>query len=251
MTKLALCLSGGAARGAFHLGALAFFDEQNIKFEAFSGSSIGSIIAASYASGISPLEQLKIFKSKELKKCIKFNPYLNGLLKIDTTNPLIKELLPIAKIEDIPKPLYICVYDYKNKELIYYDKGDVVNLCIASSALIPLFKPLKFENRKLFDGGLLNNIPVEPLLNKNYKICALDLLPRKERSLQKNYNPINLVKKRIFKTWHLNIDYAIKHTDIYITTNELRETKMFTFDGLDELFKLGYKEASNHLNSFK
>ena len=107
MTKLALCLSGGAARGAFHLGALAFFDEQNIKFEAFSGSSIGSIIAASYASGISPLEQLKIFKSKELKKCIKFNPYLNGLLKIDTTNPLIKELLPIAKIEDIPKPLYL------------------------------------------------------------------------------------------------------------------------------------------------
>lgn len=248
--KLALVLSGGAARGAFHLGALAFFDEHNIKFEAYAGSSIGSVIASSYASGVPPKEQLKLFKSKELRKVIKFNPYLNGFFKIDEKNPLLKELLPISRLEDIEKPVYICVYDYKNKELIYYSKGDTLKLCIASCALLPLFKPLVYENRKLLDGGLIDNIPVRPLLNKNLKLCSIDLLPRTNSSPKKTLNPIKLLKRQTFKTWHQNVNYSIKHSDIYITNQKLRDYKMFTFEGLDELFNLGYKEASNYLSSF-
>ena len=249
--SFALVLSGGAARGAFHLGVLAFFDEHNIKFEAYSGSSIGSVIATSYASGVSPKEQLKIFKSKELKKAIKFNPYLNGLFKIDENSPILKELLPISKLEDISKPVFVCVYDYKNKQLLYYPKGDTLKLCTASCALLPLFKPLTYENRKLLDGGLLDNIPLRPLLNKNLKICSIDLLPRKEQILNKTLNPIKLLKRKAFKTWHQNVNYSIKHTDIYITSPKLRDYKIFTFDGLDELFNLGYKEASNYLSSFE
>lgn len=249
--NLGLVLSGGAARGAFHLGVLAFFDEHNIKFEAYSGSSIGSIIATSYASGVPPKEQLKIFKSKELRKSIKFNPFLNGFFKIDTKNSLIKELLPISKLENISKPVFICVYDYKNKELIYYPKGDTIKLCVASCALLPIFKTQKYEHRKLIDGGLIDNIPIRPLLNKNLKICSIDLLPRKNQALTKTLNPIKLLKRRAFKTWHQNVNYSINHSDIYITNQKLRDFKMFTFEGLDELFNLGYKEASNYLSSIK
>lgn len=246
-----LVLSGGAARGAFHLGVLAFFDEHNIKFEAFSGSSIGALIATSYASGISPKEQLKIFKSKEIKKAIKFNPYLNGLFKIDKNQPIIKELLPISKLENISKPVFVCVYDYKNKELIYYPKGDALDICSASCALLPLFKAQSYEKRKLIDGGLIDNIPIRPLLNKNLKICSIDLLPRNKKAPQQTINPIKLLKRRAFKTWHQNVNYSINHTNIYITSLKLREYKMFTFNGLDELFNLGYKEASNYLSSFE
>lgn len=72
-TNLALALGGGAARGAFHLGVLHFLEKNQIDIKAYSGSSIGSIISASHASGISAKEQLKIFASNDLKKAIKFN----------------------------------------------------------------------------------------------------------------------------------------------------------------------------------
>ena len=63
--NIALALGGGAARGAFHLGVLDFCEQNCIQIQAYSGSSIGAIISASHASGISAKEQLKIFNSKE------------------------------------------------------------------------------------------------------------------------------------------------------------------------------------------
>ncbi len=101
--KFALVLSGGAARGAFHLGVLHFMEENGIKIDAYSGSSIGAIISASHASGISAKEQLKIFSSNDLKKVLKFNYFKNGLIKIDTEHKILKEILPISRLEDLPK----------------------------------------------------------------------------------------------------------------------------------------------------
>ena len=68
INNLALVLSGGAARGAFHLGVLSFFEQHNIEIKAYSGSSIGAIISASHASGISAKEQLRIFSSKDIRQ---------------------------------------------------------------------------------------------------------------------------------------------------------------------------------------
>ncbi len=145
--SLALVLSGGAARGAFHLGILHFVEENNIQIDAYSGSSIGAIISASHASGVKAKEQLKIFSSKELKKVLKFNYFKNGLIKIDTNHPLLNDLLPIKKLEDIPKKVFVNAYDIKQKKLHYFDQGDTHTLCIASSALVPLFKPINYEKK--------------------------------------------------------------------------------------------------------
>ena len=93
--NIAFVLGGGAARGAFHLGVLDFCEQHNIDIKAYSGSSIGAIISASHASGIKAKEQLKIFSSKDIKQTLKFNFFRNGLLKIDSSNKIIKELLPI------------------------------------------------------------------------------------------------------------------------------------------------------------
>ena len=78
MSKLALCLSGGAARGAFHLGILAYLEDKAIQIEAYSGSSIGAIISCSHASGIEARKQLEIFNSDEIKKALKYIYFKNG-----------------------------------------------------------------------------------------------------------------------------------------------------------------------------
>ena len=52
--KINLVLSGGAARGAFHLGIIEALLENGVEIEAISGSSIGAIIGVSLAAGVSP-----------------------------------------------------------------------------------------------------------------------------------------------------------------------------------------------------
>lgn len=244
--NLAVALSGGAARGAFHLGVLDFCEQHNITIEAYSGSSIGAIISASHASGISAKEQLKIFASKEIRQALKFNYFRNGLLKIDSTNKIIDDLLPIKKLEDIPKPLYVNAYDTKEKKLHYFNEGDTVTLCMASSALVPLFKPVKYKGMYLIDGGLFDNVPIKPLLDKNYDIFSVDLFPKKNSHTTLKLNPMKALKKKFFKQLYENHKHSIANTNQYLGSQHIRGFSLYTFKELEECFKLGFKEAQNH-----
>lgn len=246
--KIALALSGGAARGAFHLGILHFCEENKIEISAYSGSSIGAIIACSHASGVNAKEQLKIFSSKDAKKVLKFNYFKKGLFKIDHKHNILNELLPIKNLEEIPKEIYVSAYDKKEKKLHYFSKGDTHTLCMASSALIPLFKPIKYKHMELIDGGLFDNIPIKPLENKNYHIYAIDLFAknRLHTKSKRSLNPIKYVKRKIFKELHSNHKYSLENAQYYLGSNHIRTYSLFSFKELDECFKLGYEEAHKH-----
>jgi NTE family protein len=248
MPKIALCLSGGAARGAFHLGILAYLEDKALQIEAYSGSSIGAIISSSHASGIEARKILEIFKSSEIKKALKFNYFKNGLLKIDKEHHILDTLLPIKKLEDISKSVHINAYDTKTKKIYYFNKGDTQTLCIASSALIPIFTPIHYEHKYLIDGGLFDNMPITPLQDKGYDIFCIDLMPKSEKNLKNRFDLLKPLKKKLFQTRFNNGNYSIQHSDVYITHPHLRQTSMFTFNGLQETFDLGYKEAPKYFS---
>ncbi len=245
--NLALVLSGGAARGTYHLGILAYLEDNKIKIHSYSGTSIGSIISCAHASGLKAREILEIFKSDEIKKVLKFNYFKKGLIRIDNKHSIIQKLLPIKKLENLPKKVIINAYDTNTKKVIYFEKGDIATLCTASSALIPIFKPIHYEGHNLIDGGFFDNLPIKPLQNKDYSICTIDVMPRRDKNESKRgFNPLKIFKKKLFKTRFDNALYSIQHTNIYITNYKLREKSMFTFKGLQDNFELGYKDASKY-----
>ncbi len=248
MDNLALCLSGGAARGAFHLGILAYLEDNSIEIKAYSGSSIGSIISCAHASGIEARKLLEIFKSDEIKKALKFNYFKNGLLRIDKEHHLLDKILPIKKLEDIPKSVHINAYDTKSKKIYYFNEGDTQTLCLASSALIPIFKPIHYEHKYLIDGGLFDNMPITPLQNNNYKIFCIDLMPKAQTNQKKRFDLLKPLKKKLFQTRLNNGNYSIQHCDVYISHAQLRQTSMFTFKGLQETFDFAYKEAPKYFS---
>lgn len=245
--NIALVLGGGAARGAFHLGFLDFCEQNKIEINAYSGSSIGAIISASHASGVSAKEQLKMFASSDVKKALKFNYFKNGILKIDPNHKIIDDMLPIKKLEDIPKPVWVNAYDIKKRELHYFNSGDTVTLCMASSALVPIFKPIRYENMYLIDGGLFDNLPIKPLENKGYDIITVDLFAKKKgNSFFYKLNPIRPIKKAIFTQLYENNIYTLNTTNQYVGHEDITDFSLFTFRELEECFKLGFKEAQKH-----
>lgn len=245
---IALVLSGGAARGAFHLGILAYLEDNAIEIAAYSGSSIGSIISCAHASGIEARKLLEIFQSNEIKKALKFNYFKKGLIRIDKEHHILDTILPIKRLEDIPKPIFVNAYDTQSKRILYFDKGDTHSLCMASSALIPLFKPIHYEGKNLIDGGLFDNMPIKPFEEDYYKIHTIDLMPKVHRENKRRFSLFRPVKKKLFKTRTDNIHHSIAHSDVYITHPHLSQINMFTFKGLKESFDLGYKEAPKYFS---
>ncbi|PHR70137.1 MAG: patatin [Arcobacter sp.] len=248
--KLALVLSGGGAKGAFHLGMLRFFEEENIKIEAYSGTSIGSVIACSHASGVSAKEQFQIFKSKEIKKALKFNYFKKGLLKIDHNNKIINELLPLKNLEDLSQKVYVNAYDIKGKKMHYFSQGNIIDLCMASSALIPIFKAISYKKMQLIDGGFIDNLAVKPFLKQDFSIFSSNVFPKSENKKSLYLNPVKYLQKKIFRQVSKNMTVAIENSDYYFTSLQLNKYKILSFKDIEPSYALGYKEAQNQLRQF-
>jgi len=165
MTKIGIVLSGGGIRGIAHLGVLKAFINAGITFSHISGTSAGSIAGAFYAAGIDPEEGLNIFIKTKLLRFIRPAVGSLGLINIEHTSNLLKEYFPDNKIENLKIPLTIAATNFSEGKLVYFTKGPLISAIQASSCIPGIFRPIMIDNQMYVDGGILNNFPVEPLLN--------------------------------------------------------------------------------------
>lgn len=245
--KVSLVLSGGGARGAFHLGVLQALDDANIDIASISGASIGSIVGASYLSGNSPKDILDIFMSKEFKKSIKFRPLSGGVFSIDFNLPIIDKIINnYQNIEDLPKPLHVSITNINQGKVEYINRGKLRENLLASSAILPLFSAVKIGDEYYADGGIMDNFPLTPLKNSPHKIVGVNLHPNA------TYNKSNLssnLKRAIFLCWHSSVAKNAKQCDLYIAPKELVNFPILRTNRLKELFQLGLKSTKDILHN--
>jgi NTE family protein len=244
-TDIVLSLSGGGARGAFHLGVLQYIDEQNITVKAICSTSIGSIVAVSYASRVSPKEQLAILKSKSLRKMFSFAWFKESIFKVDMDSEVIDALVKKDKLQDLNIPVYITALDLQSGDEVVFSSGDIKTICQASSALVPAFRPVEYEGRVLVDGGFYNHLPFEPLKKYNLPIVGVNLHPL----LKKKSRPrlMSYLKKVIAIKMYKRVDMQKDLLDFYISNDELANFSIFSLKNFDELFEMGYEEAKKVL----
>jgi NTE family protein len=243
--EIVLALSGGGARGGFHLGVLQYLDDNNIHIKAICSTSIGSIVAASYASGVTPKEQLEIFKSKSLRKMFSFAWFKESIYKVDMDSKVIDALVKKEKLQDLDIPVYITALDLQSGDEVVFSSGDIKTICQASSALVPAFRPVEYEGRVLVDGGFYNHLPFEPLKKYNLPIVGVNLHPL----LKKKSRPrlMSYLKKVIAIKMYKRVDAQKELLDFYISTDKLAGFSIFSFKNFDELFEMGYEEAKRVL----
>ena len=247
MKEITLALSGGAARGAYHLGVLRFIEENDIKVKAISATSIGAIIASSWLSGVSAKEQLSIFKSREFKKIFSYNFFKKSIYKIDMNADILNTLVPKKNIEDLDTPLYITAVDINSGENIYFEEGDIKTICFASSALVPMFAPVSYKGHKLVDGGFIDHIPTEPLKSYGHEVVAVNLHPVYESEVKESI--FSYVKRAVYLSTYRDSFDAKAKSDIYITSKKLLKYSIFSFKHFDELFELGFQDAKEKFSS--
>ena len=199
-----LVLSGGGAKGVYHIGVWQALQELEVEVDAFIGNSIGAIIAGFLAQGkIKRLEEIGSSMSIDFILNIPEEFIENGEIKITTpklssfiefyqniinkkgldTAPLQRLLnndLDESKIRKIGNDLGIVTYrtsDLKPREVFIEDmeEGELINYLLASSAL-PGFEQPEIAGKKYIDGGVYDNIPYNMARQRGYrKIIVSDI----------------------------------------------------------------------------
>ena len=241
--KISLALSGGAARGAFHLGVIAACERNGVEIGAVSGSSIGAVIAVGVGSGVSAFDMIRLFKSDAFRKIFCFNYFYKGILRIDEKADILKEIAPVARLEQMYIPTFVNCVDMHSGDIVRFCEGESIKLAIASSALIPIFRPIEYENYLLIDGGFMDNLPVKPLLDFEYPLFSVNLFPL---HVKKEYS----LKRAIFLSIFASSKPQMEQSDVCISASELDDFGMFTFRELMRSFELGYAKGSDAILTF-
>jgi len=245
MREISLALSGGAARGAYHLGVLQRIDDMGISVKAICGTSIGAIIGASYLAGVTPKRQLEIFKSNEFRDIFSFNYFRKSIFKINYNAQIINELIPCESLEKLSMPMFVTALDLISGKENYYSSGEIPKLCFGSSALVPLFAPVEHDELLLADGGFINHMPYLPLLEYDYPVVGVNLHPA---TIAKKQNSIyDFLKRTVYLNTFSNSQNSEKHCDIVVTNDKLRNYSLVSFKHLDEMFELGYADSEKLL----
>lgn len=244
--EISLCLSGGAAKGAFHLGVISVLQAHNIKIKAVSGTSIGALIGASLASGNSADDILEMLKSKEFKSIFKFHFTKASIYKIDMQNTFIKKLVNKSTFEELDIPFELAMTNIDSAEVIYKNSGDRLHeYILASCAIAPIIGAVEIDGALYVDGGITDNFPVESLKKYPYKILGINLypfIPKRPDSI------LQWIKKIVFIAWQKPNLSKQNLCDFYISSNSLIDINMFSFKDIDKAYRLGRKEMEKFLS---
>ncbi len=244
--KIALALSGGAGRGAFHLGVIAACEQNGVEIAAVSGTSIGAVIAVGVGSGVSAFDLIRLFQSQAFRKIFCFNWFHRGLFRIDEATSILKEIAPISRLEAMEIPTFVTCVDLYSGSILRFSQGDTIPLAIASSALIPLFRPIAYENYLLVDGGFMDNLPVAPLLDFEYPLVSVNLFPLHVKHSKKG----SLLERAISLSLLSSSESQIEQSDLCITDASLGDVGLFTFGEIMRCFELGYRVGSEKILTF-
>ena len=161
--KLGLALGGGFARGLAHIGVLKVLEEEQIPIDFLAGTSVGSVIGAGYASGVSAKELEEIAHLVRFKDFSRWTFSRFGLFSNDKMSIFLGKILRCKSFEELKIPLAVAATDIITGEPAVFTSGELVAPVRASCAYPGMFQPVQIGSRLLVDGLLAHAVPAMPL----------------------------------------------------------------------------------------
>ena len=237
--KITLSLSGGGLRGAAHIGAIKFLEEQGVEVTAVSGSSAGAIVGLFLASGLKSDDMLAFLRSLEKKELFVWASGDVGVFKMDALEQKLFETVGVSSYDELKIPLYTCVTNIDNGESTYIYKGNPIEYTIASSTITPLFRAKKIGEHSYIDGGFSDNLPVKPLKKYYEKNLAININPLRGENLESFKS---LMIRSILIMIRSNSMPSKKLTDAFFEVKGVANMHLFDFSEIEMAYESGYNE---------
>ena len=165
---VALALGSGGAKGLAHIGVIEELEAQGYRITAIAGSSMGALIGGIHASG-----KLDVYRDWvcslakfDVLKLVDWSFSGGGLIKGEKIIGTLRELVGDALIEELPLAFTAVAVDIDREREVWLSRGPLFDAIRASIAIPTVFRPHHIDDRRLVDGGLLNPVPVTPLIRE-------------------------------------------------------------------------------------
>ena len=280
--KVGLVLSGGGALGVAHIGVLKIIEKYNIPVDYITGTSMGAIIGALYASGYTAAEIETIVKSvdwltllsdKKERKTIDINDrelfeknilsihFEKGKLKVpegavygqNVYNLLSQLTWHVREIDDfskLPIPFKCIATDIQSGDAVVLERGNLADAVRASMSIPSVFSPVEIDGRLLVDGGVIRNIPVSDIKRMGADIAIVSDVGTPMYSKEELKSLFTVFDQLMKLTFSTSNEYELSLADRIITYN-LKGYSIASFLESNEIMQLGDEAALEHEEYFK
>lgn len=159
--RIGLALGAGGIRGLAHIGVLSVFEKEGIVFDLVAGTSIGSIVGALYACGMTPGEMENLALSLSERQIADIVVPRQGFLAGRRIEALVREWTHHRQFEDTLIPFAAVACAFATMEQVVLREGPLSEAVRASISIPGIFIPVEKDGVKLVDGGILRRIPCD------------------------------------------------------------------------------------------
>lgn len=263
-----IALGGGGARGLAHVEILGVLDELGIRPRIIAGTSMGAVIGALYATGLSAAEIKAIvadalkhdrhylgFFRKELMEWVHLiDPAMTSQVLLTSGDfiEFIHSRIPARSFEALKTPLLVVAADLRRREQRVLHSGDLIDALEASIAFPGLFRPISLGDDLLVDGGVVNPVPYDLLMNRCDIVIAVDVAGRRSVAEAADPSFFNVLSES-FQTMEksiLHAKMADRAPDIYVKP-DLVDIRLLDFAKADEIYRQAAPARDAFANALK
>lgn len=247
--SLGIALGGGGLLGTAHLGALQALHDNNIKPQHLAGTSVGALIAAQYAFGISPVDIKQSTQELSWWDISHFTFTKNGLMRNHAMADFLRDKIGEVDFKDSPIPLAFIATDLVSRKKVILREGSVPDAAMISATIPGLYAPHQRDDHWLVDGGLVENLPFSPLQHAEVDFIL---------GISINSANQNAVPDGIVETLMTAFDIAIdthtysQHSQVdYLLELDCSQFSRTNQVDAEALFALGYETCSEQISAIE
>lgn len=243
---IGLTLSGGGMRGIAHIAVLKALEEYGLKPDIISGTSAGSIVGAFYSLGKTPDEMMEIVKQTTFFSRSYLRLSKNGIFSSKFILKLFMDHFPEDDFKVLKIPVYVAATEMTHGIVDFFSEGELFGPLLASSSVPFILPPVKIGEKIYVDGGVLDNLPIEPIIDKCDFLIASHVNSISYDRLEK----MSLMKE-FDRILHLAIAKSVyskaKSCDIFLDPPKMTKFSLFNKKFLDIMFDEVYEYTCKEL----
>jgi NTE family protein len=248
MEEYGIVLSGGGIKGVAHLAFLETMEKELGIPEYLSGSSAGALVAACYATGMKTKEVIRFFKKLPIFKISWVSTRKPGIIDMDNYVQLLEKHLP-RTFEELRGYLSIAVVNLEESRVEYIDKGDLYPAILASCAIPFIYSPVIINGKMYADGGIMDNFPIKPLLNKNIPLYGSYVTNPGIKSKEDLNSSFRVMNHANYLALHAANVFKFPWTEHTVEFN-LSTYRTLEYKKIDEVYKIAVEQMKKEKLGF-
>ncbi|HWF37894.1 MAG TPA: patatin-like phospholipase family protein [Candidatus Acidoferrales bacterium] len=235
--KVGVALGGGFARGIAHIGVLRVLEESRIPIDFIAGTSVGALVAATYASGTPLTEMEKQGVETSFRDFGRWTVSRMGMASNERLEDYLHKFTPARYFHELKVPLSIVATDIISGESVHFTEGEIGPALRASCAYPGLFLPVEYRNHILVDGFLTETVPAPALRKMGADVIIsihlepglLDARPR--NTIEVISRSFSIIQMAATQSWRSMTDILIEPDVHHILWDEFVKTPQLVAAG--------------------